>query len=112
MKLAMCVALFAVGLLDVSGATRDAPTRTVTGTVTDKLGNALPKAVVEIENTRTMAVASYITEADGHYYFHQLSSDVDYTLRAKYRNLWSKSKLLNKFNTGARITIDLEIQTK
>ena len=67
---------------------------------------------MEIENTRSLAVASFITRADGRYDFHQLSPDTDYTLRAKYRNLWSKSRLLNKFNEGARVTIDLEIPTK
>jgi protocatechuate 3,4-dioxygenase beta subunit len=93
-------------------ATREAPTRTVTGVVTDKLGNALPGAVVEIENARSMAIASYITQKDGRYYFHQLSTDSDYTLRARYRELWSKSTLLNKFTNGARVVIDLHIATK
>jgi hypothetical protein len=109
MKLAVIFVLLASAL---AAASRDAPTRTVTGIVKDQLGNALPKAVVEIENTKTMAVASYITQADGRYYFHQLSSEIDYTVRAKYRNLWSKSKLLDKFHSGNRITIDLEIPTK
>lgn len=106
------VVIFVFLSFGLAGATREGPTRTVTGVVTDRLGNPLPGAAVEIENTRTMAVASYITQKNGRYYFHQLSGDIDYTLRAKYRNLWSKSKLVNKFTGGARITIDLEIPTK
>jgi len=107
--LAALSVLIAFALL---GATREAPTRTVTGVVSDKLGNALPGAVVEIENTRSMAIASYITQHDGRYFFHQLSTDNDYTLRARYRSLWSKPRLLNKFTKGARVTIDLQIETK
>jgi hypothetical protein len=80
--------------------------------VADKLGNALPGAVVEIENAKSMAVGSYITQKDGRYYFHQLSTDSDYTLRARYRALWSKPRLLNKFTNGARVVIDLQIETK
>jgi hypothetical protein len=109
MRLAILFVLVSFGL---AGAAREAPTRTVTGVVTDKFGNALPGAVVEIENARSMAVGSYITQSDGRYFFHQLSTDSDYTLRARYRVLWSKTRLLNKFTKGARVTIDLRIETK
>ena len=109
MKLAIILALVA---FQVAGAPPAKSTRTVSGVVTDRLGNTLRGAVVEIENTRSLAVASYITENDGKYYFHQLSTDVDYTLRARYRTIWSKSKLLNKFNGAAEADIDLEIPTK
>ncbi len=113
MKLAILFVVFSFALASAAaGATRDAPTRTVTGIVTDRFGNVLPGAFVEIENTRSLAVGSYITQTDGRYYFHQLSTDTDYTLRARYRTLWSKSRLLNKFTGGARVTIDLQIPTK
>jgi len=112
MKSAIIFALLASGWFELGGAARDGPVRSVTGTVRDKFGNALPTAVVELENTRTMAVASYITHADGRYYFHQLSTNIDYTLRARYRTLWSKTKLLNKFDGGARVTIDLEVPAR
>jgi carboxypeptidase family protein len=104
--------LFALTSFVLAGAARTAPTRTVSGVVTDNLGNALPGAVVEIENTRSMAVGSYITQKDGRFFFHQLSTDNAYTLRARYRALWSKPRLLNKFTSGARVTIDLRIRTQ
>ncbi len=83
--------------------------RAVTGVVTDNRGNPLPGAAVQIENTRTLEIASYLTKNDGKYYFHQLSPDIDYTLKAKYKRWWSKEKLLNKLNAAKQVTIDLTI---
>ena len=60
--------------------------------VTDKRGNALPGAAVQLENTATLFVTSYITGKDGHYHFNQLHDDVDYTIKAKYRNYWCRAK--------------------
>jgi hypothetical protein len=83
--------------------------RSVTGVVTDKRGNSLPGAVVEIEDTATLAVISYITAKDGRYHFARLSIEVDYLLKAKYRNYWSKPKTLSKFSSKEHSTIDLVI---
>lgn len=41
-------------------------TRSVTGVVTDKSGNALPGAAVQLENEVTLSVTSFITGKDGH----------------------------------------------
>lgn len=87
----------------------DTDHRSVTGVVTDGRGNALPGASVRIEDTRSLAIASYITQRDGRYYFHQLSPDLDYTLAAKYKRWWSKTKTLSKFNEKKEATVDLEI---
>jgi hypothetical protein len=83
--------------------------RPVTGLVTDLRGNALPGAVVQLENTVNLSVRSYITRKDGHYFFTGLNSDVDYTLKAKYRNYWSKPKTLSKFDTSTHPEINLVI---
>jgi hypothetical protein len=83
--------------------------RPVEGTVTDKRGNTLPGAIVQLENTRTLAVQSYIVQKDGRYHFEGLNDDVDYTLRAKYRNYWSELKTLSKFNSSTHPEIDLVI---
>ncbi|WP_180541207.1 carboxypeptidase-like regulatory domain-containing protein [Nevskia soli] len=83
--------------------------RAVTGVVTDSRGNPLPGAAVQIENSRSMEIQSYLTRDDGKYYFHDLSRDTDYTLKAKYKRWWSKEKLLNKLNAAKQVTIDLTI---
>ena len=84
-------------------------TRTVAGVVTDKRGNALPNSAVELENAITLSVMSAITDKHGHYHFSGLNSDIDYSLRAKYRNYWSKPKTLSKFNTAPHPQVDLVV---
>ena len=86
--------------------------RGVTGVVTDKRGNALPGAAVQLENAATLSIVSYITGKDGRYHFNGLSDDIDYTLKAKYRNLWSERKTLSKFNSSKHPEVALVIPTE
>jgi hypothetical protein len=72
--------------------------RDVSGVVTDLRGNPLPKVAVQIENTKTLLVRSYITGPDGRYHFNELNDDIDFTLKAHYHRFWSKPKTLSKFN--------------
>ena len=83
--------------------------RTVTGVVTDKRDNALPEAVVQVENTVSLTIRSYVTGKDGRYYFNGLNDDVDYTLKARYRNYWSEPKTLSKFNSSTHPEVNLMI---
>jgi len=64
--------------------------RSVHGIVRDRSGQPLGGSVVEIEDQVTLIVRSYIVQKDGKYHFMRLSPDIDYTLRARYRNVWSE----------------------
>jgi hypothetical protein len=86
--------------------------RPVTGVVTDKRGNTLPGAAVQLENTADLTVRSFITGKDGRYRFTGLNDDIDYTLKARYRNYWSETKTLSKFNTSPQPEINLIIPTE
>jgi Carboxypeptidase regulatory-like domain len=83
--------------------------RSVAGMVKDAAGNALPTSVVQLENEADLSVRSYITGVDGRYHFSEVSYDVDYTLKARYRKYWSKAKSLSQFNSAAHPEIDLII---
>lgn len=83
--------------------------RSVSGSVKDAAGNMLPGTVVQCENTVTLNVQSYITREDGDYSFRDLSSDVDFVLRAHYKRWWSKPVTLSKFNEKRQVRIDLVI---
>lgn len=83
--------------------------RPVTGTVTDKRGNTLPGAIVQLENSVTLSVRSHITGKDGRYHFSGLNDDIDYTLKARYRNYWSEPKTLSKFNSSTHPEVNLVI---
>ena len=83
--------------------------RAISGTVRDKAGNALPKAVVELEDRVSLAIRSYISDRDGHYYFGEINPDVEFTLKAHYRTYWSKTHTVSKFTEGSQLHVDLVI---
>ena len=83
--------------------------RSVTGVVTDRKGNTLQGAVVQLENTASLLVVSYITGNEGRYRFYRLYGDVDYTLKAKYQCCWSRPKTLSKFDSWKQREVDLVI---
>jgi len=103
------VLLSATVLLIWSQSSAQNAERAVTGVVTDKQGNTLSNAAVQLENTANLFVRSYITGKDGRYRFTGLNDDIDYTLRAKYRNYWSEQKTLSKFNTSKNPELNLVI---
>lgn len=101
--------IFATILLGFAPLLAQYHQRDVSGVVTDMRGNPLPKVAVQIENTGNLSVRSYITGKDGRFYFNNLNDDVDFTLKAKYRNWWSKTKTLSKFEEKRHPEIDLVI---
>jgi len=101
--------MLALLVVILTPCTSDWRCQIVTGFVTDKTGNVLEKAVVELENDFDQSVRSYITGADGRYHFAGVNDDIDYTLRACYREHWSKSKGLSRFDTSKRQEIRLVI---
>jgi hypothetical protein len=64
---------------------------------------------VELEDSFTLQIRSYISNQDGRYYFKGLNDDVDYTVRAHYRSYWSKRKTLSKFDSSKDRSITLVI---
>ncbi len=103
------VLVFTIALLVLVPTYAQFKERDVTGVVTDARGNTLPRVAVELENTRTLAVRTYITGKDGRYYFHGLNDDIDFTLKAKFRNYWSRPKTLSKFNAEIHPELNLVI---
>lgn len=83
--------------------------RSISGVVTDKRGNLLPGAVVEIDNSVTKEIQSYIVQKDGTYHFHDLNPDVEFVLHAAYRGHVSKSWTLSKFNGAKHAKADFVI---
>jgi hypothetical protein len=84
--------------------------RSVSGRVTAATGAVIPGAVVQLKNTKTLQVRSFIANEMGEYYFHGLSTDVDYELKASADGKWSATKTLSSFNTHTDANIDLEVK--
>ena len=88
----------------------DQNVRSVQGTVSDAENNAVDGAVVQLKNTKTLQIRSFITKDHGEYYFHGLSPDVDYELRAEYKNASSGTKTLSSFDSRKQAVINLKLK--
>lgn len=85
--------------------------RSVQGVVTQD-EKPVAGAVVQLKNTKTLQVRSFITQDNGSYYFHELSQDVDYELRADYQGAASPTKSLSSFDNRKQAILDLKLNKK
>lgn len=83
--------------------------RLVQGTVRTPDEQPQANAVVYLQDQKSLQVRTYITEADGHYRFGQLSSDVDYQLWAEFKGHKSKTKAISSFDSKKEFNFDLKI---
>lgn len=87
----------------------EATTRTVQGTVSDGQDQSVDGAVVQLKNTKTLQIRSFITKERGAYYFHGLSPDVDYELRAEHQGASSPTRTLSSFDSRKQAVINLKL---
>jgi hypothetical protein len=69
-------------------------------------------AVVQLKDTKTKQVRSFYTQAKGDYYFHELSTDVDYELTATFQGASSKTRTLSVFDSRKEAIINLKLEAK
>jgi hypothetical protein len=86
--------------------------RSVNGEVTDAAGAPLKGAVVQLENTKTLQIRSFIAKDDGTYVFNGLNTDVDYQLSAQWSGKRSPTKTLSSFDSRPEVKINLQIKTQ
>jgi len=99
----------AVAVLVMAFALAGEDSRSISGVVTDKRGNLLPGAVVEIDDSVTKQIQSYIVQKDGRYHFQDLNPDIEFVLHALYHGHVSKSWTLTRFNGSRRVRTDFVI---
>ncbi len=87
-------------------------TRSVEGTVLKEGKSIVPGAVVQIKDTKTLRVRSYLTLKDGKYRFHGLSTETDYELKATFEGRSSKTRRLTVFDSRKKANIDLRLKPK
>ena len=86
--------------------------RSVQGVVTSAEDAPVAGAVVQLKNTKTLQIRSFITKEDGSYYFNGLSADVDYELKAEYQGMSSSNKTLSSFDSRKAVNINLKLNKK
>lgn len=113
--------LVVVALLTLVGAStafaqkkdkEDTNTRSVQGAVTDTTDNVVNGAVVQLKDTKTLQVRSFITKENGTYHFHGLNPNIDYELKADYQGASSSSKTLSSFDSRKSAVINLKLEAK
>jgi hypothetical protein len=86
--------------------------RSVQGAVRDAQDNLVTGAVVQLKNTKTLQVRSYVTKEDGGYRFNGLSRDVDFELKAEFQGMVSSNKTLSVFDDRRLAIINLKLESK
>jgi hypothetical protein len=94
------------------GPSSSSTSRAIEGTVLGSNGAPVPGAIVQIKDSKTLQVRSYIARQDGKYQFWGLSYDVNYQLRAMAGGLTSKNKTVSVFNSRHKITLNLKLTKK
>jgi len=87
-------------------------TRSVQGVVTGPDDSPVTGAVVQLENTKTQQIRSYITKEGGNYFFYELNTDTDYKLRADFQGASSPTKTLTSFDSRKKVVINLKLNKK
>jgi hypothetical protein len=90
----------------------DEKLRIVQGAVTDAEDNPVSGAVVQLKNSKTLQVRSFITQQEGSYQFHGLDPNVDYTLKAESKGAASPVRTLSAFDSRKKAVINLKIEGK
>jgi hypothetical protein len=86
--------------------------RTLTGHVVNAQNEPLQKAIVYLKNTKSLAIKTYISEADGSYRFPGLAPNVDYEVYAEHGGARSDSKTLSGFDSRKQVNITLKVKAK
>ena len=100
------------GLLAQGKKKSEETTRSVQGVVRTTEDAPAVGAVVQLKNTKTLQIRSFITKENGSYYFHELSPDVDYELKADFQGASSQTKTLSVFDSKKSATINLKLNAK
>lgn len=107
------VMLFALSTVNAEKKDKqDTNTRTVQGVVVDTGDNPVEGAIVQLKDTKTLQVRSFITQKKGEYHFAGLSTNVDYELRAEHSGMSSSTKTLSVFDSRKQANMNLKLDKK
>jgi hypothetical protein len=91
---------------------KESSTRSVGGVVTGADDKPVVGAVVQLKDLKTKNVRSFYTQDKGEYYFHELSTEVDYELTATFQGASSKTKTLSVFDSRKDAVVNLKLNPK
>jgi hypothetical protein len=83
--------------------------RTIQGEVCSKDGRPIQGAVVYLQDSKSLAVKSYLSDDDGKFHFRHLSMNLDYDLWAELNGKRSKTKNISQFNDKPNLSYKLKL---
>ena len=104
--LALTVAACAALAFDENG---DNGARTVQGIVTGADSHPVDGAVVQLNDTRTLQIRSFVTKEDGAYHFAGLSANDEYEIHAEHNGASSGTKRLDHYGRHKEAKINLRL---
>ncbi|HEV2575994.1 MAG TPA: carboxypeptidase-like regulatory domain-containing protein [Acidobacteriaceae bacterium] len=84
--------------------------RTVEGMVCSNDGKPVQGAVVYLQDSKSLAVKSYLSDAQGKFHFRELSMSADYDLWAEMNGKRSKTKSISQFNSKPDLQYRLKVK--
>jgi Carboxypeptidase regulatory-like domain len=90
----------------------DPTVRSLQGQVVDPDDKPAVGAVVQLKDTRTLQVRSFITQQNGEYRFSGLRADTDYEVKADFNGLTSDNKRLSNFDQRKIATVNIKLNRK
>ena len=83
--------------------------RTIEGVVSSKEGAPVQGAVVYLQDSKSLAVKSYLSDAEGRFHFRRLSMSIDFDLWAELNGKRSKTKSISQFNSKENLNYKLKL---
>ncbi|HXS13396.1 MAG TPA: carboxypeptidase-like regulatory domain-containing protein [Acidobacteriaceae bacterium] len=83
--------------------------RTIEGLVCSKEGTPLQGAVVYLQDSKSLTVKSYLSDAQGRFHFRQLSMSADFDLWAELNGKRSKTRTISQFNSKTDLNFKLTL---
>jgi hypothetical protein len=87
----------------------DSGTRTAEGMVTAADSRPVNGAIVQLKDTRTLQIRSFVTKEDGAYHFAGLSTNDEYEIRAEHNGASSGTKRLGVYDQHKIAKINLRL---
>jgi hypothetical protein len=84
--------------------------RTVEGVVCRDDGKPVQGAVVYLQDSKSLAVKSYLSDAHGEFHFRRLSMSADFDLWAEMNGKRSKTKSISQFNSKTDVQYRLKVR--
>ena len=84
--------------------------RTVEGMVCRDDGKPVQGAVVYLQDSKSLAVKSYLSDAEGRFHFRELSMSADYDLWAELNGKRSRTKSISQFNSRPDLKYRLKVK--